>query len=66
MPSQSKVEVHVYNYGLEIFVTGLAEDMGRSEGLCGNFDGNINNDFEPEYSSLPTDRLPRKFTERHR
>ncbi len=45
MPSGARVQVDVYYWGMNIFVTGLPRDAGRTFGLCGNYDGNPNNDL---------------------
>ncbi|CAL1528025.1 unnamed protein product [Lymnaea stagnalis] len=47
LPTGTKVTVSAAKKPfMDIHVTGSATDLSRSEGLCGNFDGNPNNDLQ--------------------
>ena len=66
MPSGSRVQVDVYSAGIEVYVIGLARDAGKTFGLCGNYDGNKDNDLQDHITgrtyTLPPSRHPIEFT----
>lgn len=46
MPSGAYVRADVYARGLNIYLNALPEDQNSSSGLCGNFDGDKQNDLK--------------------
>lgn len=76
MPSGAYVRAEAHPlWGLNIYLNALAEDQERSSGLCGNFDGerqndlNINGTGPPDPANdQPNQRtvIPRLFSESYR
>lgn len=57
MGSGACVRVHVYRWGLNVYVDGIPADQGRVDGLCGDYNGNPDDDncasnFCPTFNSL--------------
>lgn len=72
MPSGAYVKADVFKWGLNIYMHALAEDQNNSSGLCGNFDGDGQNDLRlkgTEDISTANDEItpiPRDFSESYR
>lgn len=75
MPSGAYVEVETHPLGMNIYLNALAEDQRRSSGLCGNFDGERQNDLKingTERLDPANDQkdqknvIPRNFSESYR
>ncbi len=69
MPSGSAVQVDIHTSGMNIYVQGLPRDQGKTYGLCGNYDGDKNNDLQDHRTqfgkkfTLPPSRHPKDFTD---
>ena len=46
MPSGAYVHADIHDWGMNIDAHLLSSDFGKTEGLCGNFDGPRNNDLQ--------------------
>lgn len=46
MPSGAKVVARVRAYWMNLYIYLAPEDWGRTEGLCGTYDGNSLNDWK--------------------
>ena len=56
MRSGSTVLAEARDWGMSIYVTIPGSDVGNTSGLCGNNDGNPNNDFiGPDGQTKSTD-----------
>lgn len=72
MPSGAYIRADSHSGGLFIYLYGLPEDQQLSSGMCGNFDGDVQNDlrikgtddFDP--SNGVQNPIPRQFTESYR
>ena len=45
MPSGAYVKMDVHEWGMNVYSYAPSEDINKTEGLCGTFDGNRSNDL---------------------
>ena len=46
MPSGAYVKMDVHDWGMNVYAHAPSEDVGKTSGLCGTFDGNKDNDLQ--------------------
>ncbi|XP_035658108.1 von Willebrand factor D and EGF domain-containing protein-like [Branchiostoma floridae] len=56
MPSGTTVRANINYWGLDVHLTALGLDKGKTEGLCGDWDGSHNNDFKMQNGTTTADR----------
>ena len=45
MPSGAYVKMDVHDWGMNVYAYAPSEDINKTEGLCGTFDGDTSNDM---------------------
>ncbi|XP_019633198.1 PREDICTED: von Willebrand factor D and EGF domain-containing protein-like isoform X3 [Branchiostoma belcheri] len=55
MPSGTSVRVSINYWGMNVHLFALGMDKGKTEGLCGDWDGNRGNDFKMQDGATTSD-----------